>query len=266
MRTGSTTKGVLARYDADGTLDTSFGTGGIVTSLPAMGTAVALQPDGKIVVATQDGRLCTPVFTVARFNADGSPDPTFGSGGVANESLGDDACTSEDSLLVQNDGKVIVAGARLGKLAIVRFNGAGSLDASFGASGLATVNLGASYVVAPSRVRSLLQPNGKLIVATSGVDGFAVVRLAPDGSLDGSFGSSGVAAVPQLVLTRAIGLQPDNKIVFAGGDLAGTPSASNPGVLARFNPDGSLDSSFGTGGTAELDFGSGGVGARRRGA
>ncbi len=259
VRTGSGTKGFLARYDADGALDTSFGSGGTVTSLPAMATAVALQPDGKIVVATQDGQLCTSVFAVARYKADGSPDASFGSDGVATANLGEDACTSEDSLLVQNSGKVIVAGDRFGTLAIARFNEAGSPDTSFGASGVASVKLGASYAVAPSRLRALLQPNGKLILATSGLDGFAVVRLTPDGSLDGSFGNAGVAAVAQPVLTRAIGLQPDGKIVFAGGDLAGTPSASNPGVLARLNPDGTLDSSFGTGGTSQLDFGFGGM-------
>ncbi len=259
VRTGSAIKGVLARYDADGTLDASFGTGGTVTGLPAMGTAVALQPDGKIVVATQDGQLCASVLTITRYDVDGSPDTAFGNDGVATANLGEDACTSEDSVLVQSNGKVIVAGERSGKLAIVRFNGSGSLDTSYGSSGVATINLGAAYAIASSRVRSLLQPNGKLIVATSGIDGFAVVRLAQDGSLDGSFGSGGVAAVAQLVLTRAIGLQADGKIVFAGGDLAGTPSASNPGVLARFNPDGSLDSSFGTAGTAQLDFGFGGM-------
>ena len=261
VRSGSKTNALIARYNPDGSLDTSFGTGGTVSNLPGAATEVALQPDGKIVVAAQDpAQFCAPAFTVARYKSDGSLDASFGSGGVAAANLGTGVCMAEDSLLLQPNGKIIVAGAGSSALTIIRENGDGSLDTSFGAGGMATVGLASTYLIPGPRTALLRQPDGRLVLATTGLGGFALVRLLQDGSRDSSFGSGGIATVAHptcCVVTRAIALQPDSKIVLAAGNLTGTPP--NPGLLARFNTDGSLDSGFGTGGTSALDFGSGGV-------
>ncbi len=253
-----TTAGFLARYNADGSPDTSFGAGGTVTSLQGPGKAMAVQPNGMILVATQVPAQCS--LTVARYRASGSPDSSFGTGGVATTDLGPNLCPSEDGLLLQPNGKVVVTGTAQGKLTVLRYTGSGSLDSSFGASGVATVNLGLSYLVTASPTGSLVQPDGKLVLATTGLDGFALVRLLPDGALDNSFGSGGIAEVAHpdcCVASRGIALQPNGKLLFAGGTLPLTPP--NPGLLTRFNPEGSLDSSFGSGGTEPLDFGRGGV-------
>jgi uncharacterized delta-60 repeat protein len=157
---------------------------------------------------------------------------------------------------LQPDGKIVTAGIGLfsqgERFALARYNPNGSLDSSFGSSGKVTtaINGGASDVA--------LQPDGKIVVAGSTKRNvraealFAVVRYKKDGSLDPTFGSGGIAktAVGSLDGARAVVLQRDGKIV-AVGDIF-----SRFG-LVRYNANGSLDRSFGSGGRAKAGFGSG---------
>ena len=247
----------LARYLADGSLDPSFGYRG--RALVAIGptsefaeAAAALQPDGRIVVAT------TPRggdrFLLARLQPDGSLDPTFGTDGTASIPIARSADASDVAL--QPDGKILVSGqvifrgARYG-LGIARVHGDGRIDATFDGDGRRVVIL-APRVSLVTPVRIALQPDGKIVLAGTEemiVRSFhlytdvAVVRLDANGALDPSFGGDG--RVRTDVGADAVGdvaLQPDGKIVVAGTGFSNGPLTSG---LVRYNPDGTLDASFG---------------------
>jgi uncharacterized delta-60 repeat protein len=274
--TGSTTTGsfAVARFNADGSLDTGFGTGGRVTidfGFPGgnqQASAVALQADGKIVVggSVATGGPGGEDFAVARLTAAGALDGSFGAGGKQTLDFGfDDFLTG---LAIQPaDQKVVLAG--YGKqgggasFEAARLGTDGSLDASFGSGGKEVMPVGA--VGMANAVA--LQADGKIVLAgatgpSGGPDDFAAVRLTAGGTVDTSFGAGGTQALnlggdDQ---ASAVALQGDGKIVLAGStttSYAGQPDSSF--AAARLNADGSPDTSFGSGGTvnlAALDFGS----------
>src|SRR5262249_55914712 len=131
------TQFAVARFNADGNIDTSFGDGGskMLDSMAARG--VALQPDGKIIVVGRSGSVSAPQFGVARFNPDGNLDGSFGSGGVVATAIGNFSNASRAA--VQADGKIVVGGADDSGFDVVRYNASGSLDTSFGNQGIAHV-------------------------------------------------------------------------------------------------------------------------------
>jgi uncharacterized delta-60 repeat protein len=169
------TGAVVARLRAGGTLDPDFDGDGRVM-LPGGGTArsVLVQPDRKIVVA--GNAQGNAMMTVTRLNPNGSPDTTFDGDGTATFDFGPMADFANDAVL-QPDGKIVVAGYTQadGDVAIARLNPDGSLDATFGAAGKATVDFGvATFGNAVAR-----QPNGRIVVAgqRTGGDDFALARL-----------------------------------------------------------------------------------------
>lgn len=229
---------------APGDLDPSFGNGGeaeAAISSAAIAEDLAVQPDGKIVVAGSSNYG----LALARFNADGSLDSGFGSGGTVGGPTGPYGVAF--AVAIQADGKILAGGwSADGTMAVVRFTANGSVDESFGVGGVAAGP--------PGVVRGLeVQPNGKIVLAGSGPDPVAsahenvlLLRFDPDGTPDAGFGSNGV------VRTRigadsdawALALQADNKILVAGrgGDF------KNVMAVARYEPDGQLDPTFGTAG------------------
>jgi uncharacterized delta-60 repeat protein len=248
----------LARYNPDGSLDTTFGSGGRVrTSLggSARGRALALQPDGKIVVAG------TPGFRLARYNPDGSPDLDFGAFGTISTDLG--SGSNAFALGLQSDGKLVVAGqSKLDgsgtDFAVARYTPeafvvGGGLDGSFGTGGVATTDVrfrDEAFAVA-------VQPDGKIVAAgrasASAMFGPSVVALAryhPDGSADLSFGGGGQVTTAfnngDNDRASALALQPDGKIVVAG--VTATNGGGSAFAVARYNADGSLDGTFGSAG------------------
>jgi uncharacterized delta-60 repeat protein len=245
----------LVRYNADGSIDTAFATGGIASSGPsaATGSGVAIQADGKIVAA--GGAFGnTDDFAVARYNSDGSLDLSFGIGGKVTTRFG---TSGSYGVVIQGDGKIVLAGGSDSDIAVARYNTDGSLDSSFGGGGEVTTNFSSSI---SSRAYALVgQPDGKVIVAgiadnhTARDDDFAVVRYNNDGSLDASFGSGGKVTTDFSStgnIAHAVTLQADGKILVAG--LADSDANA---ALARYNSDGSLDATFGTGGRVTTDFG-----------
>ncbi|WP_269780358.1 Ig-like domain-containing protein [Methylobacterium sp. Leaf118] len=190
----------VVRYNADGTLDTSFGTDGKiftpVGTSSVEGRSVTVQADGKIVVAGYGyGINDSADFGVVRYNADGTLDTSFGDGGTILTPVG----TSDDfaySVTVQTDGKIVVAGNGYGSggdadFAVVRYNVDGSLDTGFGTGGKILTPVGASYDEGRS---VMVQADGKIVVAGYGYgsgsgNDFAVVRYNVDGTLDTSFGA-----------------------------------------------------------------------------
>jgi uncharacterized delta-60 repeat protein len=249
---------VLARYTADGALDPGFGDSGTVrtafgASSKDAAFAVAVQPDGKIVAgggALIPGSGASTDFALARYNPDGSLDPTFGggTGKVLTDLLSTEFVTG---LAIEPTGKIIAVGATRSRIprssprdfdfAVVRYNADGSLDTSFSRDGYDIIRFSTDYDV-PSSV--LVQPDGKIVLAgvTDGGDPDGtrqvLVRYNSDGSLDGSFGGTG--SVQGRGWASSVALQSDGKIVVGGGDVA------------RYNADGTVDASFGENGRVVL--------------
>jgi uncharacterized delta-60 repeat protein len=241
----------LARFNTNGTLDSTFGNAGEVTtsfpvSIPLQGGAhgVVIQSDGKIVAAGGS----TSGFVLARYNSNGSLDTSFGSGGEVVTSLG--ANSNVSTLLLQPDGKLVVAGDTQpsgGDLwEVARYNANGSLDTSFGNGGIVSGTFGAGADLAGAALYSGSSANaGKILAVGSTSTGGGIARYNSDGSLDSTFGVGGEVALPDSKggYPRTVALAADDKIVTTG------PRNGSPG-LERYNPDGSADNTFGVGGVA----------------
>jgi uncharacterized delta-60 repeat protein len=241
----------VARFTADGKLDSSFNGTGWVTPKFNIGNQVLsaelIQPDGKIVVVGE----ASPYFGLARINLDGSMDTTFGGNGYVTTTFGGSEAVAS-SVAIQPDHKILVSGYTKGgppetpiiDFALARFNPNGSLDTSFDKDGKVTTDFGGDDLYPTV----LVQTDGKIILvgqATSSTNPYdyhiAAARYNPNGSLDSSFGSGGRIAtiLPHTLQTIRAVLQPDGKILVAGGN-----HFDNLIVLVRYNPDGSLDAGF----------------------
>ena len=263
----------MVRYNSNGSLDTSFGDGGIVTTIFPQGSYafdVALQSDGKIIAAGtvfvdfDPGEMSDTDFALARYNPDGTPDATFGSGGqVSTDFLGheDDAF----SVLIQPDGKIVAVGsandpATFYDFAAARYLSNGTIDTTFGVAGKVHTDFGDQNF---DRARSAaLQPDGKIVAAGfaishgGGVQNFAVARYTSSGVLDTTFSRDGKTQIDFgnccQSATKVL-LQSDGKIITVGGSNG--ESSDDDFLLARLNPRGSVDTTFGVGGQVRTSFG-----------
>ena len=250
--------GVIQRFNADGTPDTTFGTAGVVESAAGANEAfysLAVQPDDKLVVSGRSGSD----FIIARFNADGTADSTFGTGGRTLTNFGGTGGATAFAVALGPNGTIVLGGGANGAFAFARYTSAGALDPSFGNGGTITYDVGTTNdAIAAIAVQS----DGSIIVAGAGDIGGAsvlVTRLTPAGAPDLTFGGGtvivrvpGLAALTDLGAadaTEGLAVQPDNKILIANR----TPDG-NFG-LVRLMPDGAPDPAFGTGGLAVADFG-----------
>ena len=255
----------VARLLPDGTPDSTFGEDGWVTTDFGGGEdeahAIVLQPDGRIVVGGSSRFGAADGFALARYDADGSPDSTFGTDGrvTTGAASGVDRLAA---LLLQPDGHLVAVGTggTEGSLsfALVRYLPSGSLDPAFGAGGLVTTSLGPLDDAATTAV---LQPDGRLVVGgyTRNREGsffaFALARYLPDGTPDAGFGTAGVTFTPfpsGFASIYRLALQPDGRLVAVGPARANAPEVV---ALARYDTTGALDPSFGMGGTATVQFG-----------
>lgn len=270
----------LVRYNANGSLDPTFGNGGkVVTNyLPSYdhGNHLLLQPDGRIVLSgfVTQGSVNTGStydFAVARYNTDGSLDSTFGAGGI----MTTDFAGSGDRVywsVLQPDGKIVVAGVAYSQatgadFALARYNTNGTLDLTFNGTGKVTTNFAGNY---EDFGRSIaLAPDGKLVVAGwarnntiyTGRADYALARYNQNGTLDTSFNGTGrwtddIGADNESDYARGVVVQQNGKIVVVGtGPLVRVTGGShvNWGVL-RLNPNGTYDSSWGNGGKVFTDF------------
>jgi uncharacterized delta-60 repeat protein len=255
----------VARYNANGSLDTSFnGTGKATADFSQIdyGRSVAVQGDGKIVVAGDAERGDHRTFAVARFNANGTPDISFNKTGKVTTDFGGGKAEAR-GVAVQSDGKIVVAGLAspdgTEKFALVRYNLDGTLDTSFGGTGKVLTLVGISSSNATAMA---LQGDGKIVVVGHAVNNsgrdrdFALVRYNADGSLDTSFNGSGkvtTAANGDDGQCEAIALQNDGKIVAAGSALTVTTSQF---AVVRFGANGTLDPGFNGSGSVVTRVGS----------
>lgn len=234
----------IVRFNLNGSLDSSFaGNGRQSTNFGATETVrkVLLQNDGRILVIGQSSSTFSGnSFAVARYRTDGSRDTSFDSNGRNSTNLGATAQVSDG--LLQNDGKIVVAGTDGSAFALVRYRTDGSLDRDFGSRGIVRTRIGSGTTFSIAQ-RVLLQNDGKLIAVGTSSDDFAIARYNSDGSLDRSFGRSGVRITDfggffttVDAVTDAV-LLSDGKILVAG-------TSGGRVALARYNRDGSLDSSF----------------------
>ena len=256
---GSVWDFALVRYDTDGSLDTGFGTtsSGIVTtgigSGDSQAKAVAIQSDGKIVVAGISNNGSDDDVALARYNTDGSPDTGFGTTNSGTVTTDFNSNTDQaDAMAVQPDGKIVVAGISNNgsddDFALARYNANGTLDTGFGTSGKVTTAIGSGLDVARAVA---IQLDGKIVAAgyfvtDEGSIKIAVVRYNANGTLDTGFGTGGkvTTAIGSVSSTiYSIVIQADGKIVAAGYSHNGSGSDF---TLVRYATDGSLDTGFGT--------------------
>ncbi len=217
----------IARFNANGSLDTSFSGDGMQTFDTAWGWAeawdVAIQPDGKILVAGWAQVDTLREFIVLRYNSNGSLDTSFNTFGYTGVNFGSDSLGR--AMVIQPDGKIVVAGTveqTIDKdIAVARFNSNGSLDTSFSGDGRQTYDGSWGW---DEGWGVALQEDGKIVVAGSAtVDTIIdlwVLRYTTAGVLDTSFGGFGYAGTHFGTDTfgRAVAIQPDGKIVVAGYD------------------------------------------------
>lgn len=240
----------VAALAVPGKLDATFGSGGMVLTKigdSSSGQAVALQRDGKLVVAGFVGHYGSNTdFEVARYTPRGRLDRRFGREGLVATDFG----TNEHAAAVkiQPDGKIVVAGYTYTEgpspqyaVAVARYRPNGSLDSSFGAGG---------KVLEPGDgfVGLALQRDGKIVVGGGDNRRFALYRLEHDGSLDTGFGTNGEVTTqfePYSAGVSGLAIQPNGKIVAVGHAGGHDLDAL---ALARYNRDGSLDTTFGPGG------------------
>jgi uncharacterized delta-60 repeat protein len=255
------------RYNPDGSLDTSFGTGGKVV-MPVTGAA----PDYAVDVAAQGtktvlvGRTAKPShndFAAVRLNDDGTPDTSFDGDGIATMDFSSGSDDFGEDVAVEPGGKLVIAGLTgasgnptTNDFALARLNADGTPDTTFGAGGKVTTHFGAGSDGAYAVV---VGEDGKIVAGGKATNGsredYALARYRPNGSLDDEFDFDG-KVVTDFGGTGGwlwdLALQDDGRVVAAG-----TSSAAGTGAnmaLARYNPDGSLSTSFGHDGKVMTDF------------
>ncbi len=260
----------LSRFNSDGSLDTSFGTGGtVITPITAdqeLAGGVALQEDGKIVVAGGYSPVATLDTIVLRYNADGTLDTSFDGDGMFDLPFTATGYDYFTDVAVQPDGKIVAFGSAdfSGNVEIigVRLNSDGSLDPSFDGDGIRMVSL-------PNIVNFAtafeLQSDGRIVIVGWTYDGsqrdIFALRLNDDASLDTSFGTGGVQYIevgsvfslpPQDDYAYDVAIDAQGRIVIGGETETGS---TNEILAVRLNADGSLDGSFGTNGVVQIDVG-----------
>ena len=268
-------KGLIARYNADGSLDESFGFGGFIADAAHGGHgtifhAVLVQPDGKIVAAgnfneSSAGGCPHSQSWIVRYNPNGSNDTTFGGGDgkVEYPYVYVNGCPVDSfhyALAIQNDGKILAAGTSKNSFgdfdfAAMRLNTDGSLDTSFNLDGKGIFPI--STTVLPERAYAVaVQSDGRIVLAGHSysnvtISDFALIMLNSQGLYDWNFGGTGKVTtdIGGDENAYAVAFQGDGKIVAAGRRVTNANSPS----LVRYNTNGSLDGSFGFGGKVATD-------------
>ena len=246
-------RGVIVRFNANGSLDQTFGTLGLTGTTEFIeADAITLQ-NGKIVVA---GNIENGVSGIVRYNSDGSLDAGFGNNGIVTVPF---RTYSYTGVLATQGDKIVAVGYADNKFAVARFNGDGSLDASFDNDGQVTTDFGAPALATCVAI----QPDGKIVVAGNVAGRFGLARYNNNGSLDTDFDADGTVTTTAFVgignndFANSLLIQPDGKIV-----VVGEQSNNSRFIAARYNTNGNLDTDFDLDGKVSTYFdGNGTAGA-----
>ncbi|RYD94491.1 MAG: T9SS type A sorting domain-containing protein, partial [Sphingobacteriales bacterium] len=241
----------ILRYNANGSLDTAFGTDGRVSTAYSA-TSIVFQPDGKIIIAGDGYIDGVFLFSINRYNANGTPDAGFGSNGYVSIPAGG-ATWGSSTAILQPDGKIVVCGSAAnpdlfnGAMAFagVRLNANGTIDTTFGNNGKIAGLFGDDVYFF---YKGFIQPDGKILITGRSVGasfGFTTVRYTADGALDTTYGTNGFSSTPlsEYREVRSVVLQPDGKFLVALGKYNAPPDSYDFKVR-RFNPDGTFDAGF----------------------
>lgn len=241
---------LVVRYNADGSIDMSFGDGGRKTidlgATDDIAYGLALDPDGSMVLAGGSAGN----FAFAKLSSSGALDESFGIGGRQLFDLG--GTDVAGGVAVQSDGKVVAAGSTDDRVAAVRLTATGEADSSFSGDGLLMLDGVASRAGDDRSQGVAIDASGRIVLGNHTTDGdFSVLRLNADGTYDGSFGTGGAAGVDLGGDddVDAIVLQPDGQILALGTSLSG--GQGNTAVVA-LDDSGGLITSFGNGGKLVL--------------
>ena len=254
---------IATRYTPSGQPDPNFGHGGMVTvdiggaAGVDSGAGLVRAADGSILIAGTGAAANHQDFAIVRLLANGTPDPAFGTHGVAAIPVGDVGYAN--AILVDPAGNIDVAGtarvAGVNHFAVIRLTPHGTLDPTFGNGGIT--------ILPPTAADwgMVRQADGSLVLGgqelQAGTQTFMAARVRPNGTLDPTYGTGGIVTLPigSTAVGYAINIQPDGKVVLGGNGNAkdGTPI----GAIARLNTNGTLDPTFGTGGI--LQFPGGGL-------
>ena len=262
----------IVRYNSNGTLDPTFGSGGVATT-DFFGDVedlfdMKLQVDGKIVAVgyTRATPTDPTIIALARYNPNGSLDPTFGNGGKATASL-PNFIFNVSGAAIQSDGKILVSGTISDLMHtdsscyVARFDTNGSLDSNFG-GGIIINDFGGTFGN-EAFTDVTVQTDDKVVVSgvvpgqSQDFHDFVTVRYNPNGSQDPTFGSGGVVTTDFVGSVDNAGevlVQPDGKILVAG---ISSSASDFDFAIVRYNPNGSLDPTFGNGGKVRTDFSGG---------
>jgi uncharacterized delta-60 repeat protein len=247
---------LLLRYNRDGSPDGFFGSdGAVIFDVPGSedekGLGLALQADGKIVVAGYARFAGKRDVLVARFNADGGIDGSFGAGGWVTYGGAGDGTDIGFGVAIQGDGKIVVVGETLHQRSqdalLLRYNKDGTLDGSFGTAGVFVYN-GAAGAADRGFAAAITQDGGIVLTGSSVIaakEDVLVLKVDRDGKRDGSFGVNGVATYSgpgdESDYGNIVALQPDGRIVIVGASSLGGQFDI---LVLRYNADGTRDKSF----------------------
>lgn len=269
---GMTFNVLLARLHPDGQLDPSFGAGGIVStkigSKNSAGRALAVDRQGRLLVAGEMQVGDRIQFAIARYTSAGQPDPEFGVGGLVTTPISGAGNSIAYGVAITSDSHILVAGeaestqkvqtAPHNDFALARYDDQGRLDKTFGSGGIVTTAIGTGN---DSARAIALDRKGRIVLVGLSVNGrdnaFAVARYDSRGRLDSKFGDDGT------VVTRlgsgasdafAVAVQPDTRIIAAGFT---TTEENKDFALVRYSESGRPDESFGNGGIVISPVGAG---------
>ncbi len=254
----------IARFTSSGQLDETFDSDGKITielgSNFDRAFDVEIQADGKIVVAGSTRVGADYSFAVVQLNSNGTLDNSFSDDGKATVIVGGSGNVHVTGMAIQSDGKIVITGTNDnddgGDIVVARFAANGSLDDNFGIAGLIRNDVGTGSTDIATSV--IVRPNGKIVVAgltNPGADeDLLLLQYNSDGSLDTSFGTSGIqtsAIGVQNDGINAIVLQPDQTLLTFGRSYNGTDKDV---LVTRHLSDGRLDTSFDGDGIATFDI------------
>jgi uncharacterized delta-60 repeat protein len=230
----------LIRFNADGTLDNTFATTGIAFADLVGGgeiTNLALQVDGKIILAGNNNYDQGGYVALFRFNIDGTLDNTFAEGGIVTTDLGSSVWINDISIL--SDGKILLAGGFGENACLIRYNSDGTLDSSFSHDG---------QIISEGYFQSItVLSDGKILAAGTNNHDFYISRYNTDGSLDNTFSDDGIVITDiggeWDGISDTIALS-DGKFLAVGSTWLAESETSGDFSIARYNSDGSLDNTF----------------------